>query len=311
MLNRLDALLGHLKLSSKFRVIFLLVLPIFLISVIITGWQLNQVLTSSYKSEVTGKALLAMETMNSVRDYTSEQVRPQLVDRLKSEFLEETVPAYSATEVFKNLSTHPDYEKFDYKEATLNPTNPRDQADDFETKQVKKFRQQDELEELSGFRSSSSGDRFYIAHPLKVSKESCLECHGPVSEAPQSLIDKYGKDGGFNWELGEIVGAQMVYVPATEMEQQTQKAIEVTMGFVLAILVAMVMTVILVNFSLQRYVIRPITQMARTAEAISMGDLDVEFHKRYNDEVGNLADAFSRMKMSLVKAMKRLKDQDQ
>ncbi len=308
MLNRLDALLGHLQLSSKFKVIFLLVIPIFLIAILVTGVFLNGILRSSYKSEVTGKALLAMETMNSVRDYTSEQVRPQLVDRLKSEFLPETVPAYSATEVFKNLTTHPDYENFNYKEATLNPTNPRDQADEFETELVQQFRQEDDLEQLSDFRPS--GDTFYIAHPLKVSRESCLECHGAVSDAPQSLIDKYGRDGGFNWELNEIVGAQIVYVPATEMEQQTQRAIQVTSGFVVAVLVAMVTTVILVNLSLQRYVIRPVKQMARSAEAISMGDLDVEFRKRYDDEVGNLAEAFSRMKMSLVMAMRRLKDQD-
>lgn len=39
-----------------------------------------------------------------------------------------------------------------------------------------------------------------------------------------------------------------------------------------------------------------------------MGDLDVEFNKRYDDEVGRLTDAFARMKMSLVMAMKRLKN---
>ena len=42
------------------------------------------------------------------------------------EFLPQAVPSYSATEVLNALhKQHPDYA---YKEATLNPTNPRDRA---------------------------------------------------------------------------------------------------------------------------------------------------------------------------------------
>jgi methyl-accepting chemotaxis protein len=283
-------------------------IPIFLIGVTLTGLMLRQVLNQNYEAEVTAKALLAMETMNSVREYTSSRVRPELIERLKTEFLPETVPAYSAREVFEELRKQPDYQNFYYKEATLNPTNPRDQADEFETKLVQQFREQDNLNELRGFRSLPTGEIFYIAHPLKVSKPSCLECHGSVSQAPQSLIERYGQENGFNWKLNEIVGAQMVSVPASEIHQLTQQALKVTMGFVIAVLTTMIATMILINFSLQRYVVRPIKQMARAAEAISMGDLDVEFNKRYDDEVGHLTDAFARMKMSLVMAMKRLKN---
>jgi methyl-accepting chemotaxis protein len=283
-------------------------IPIFLIGVTLTGLMLRQVLNQNYEAEVTAKALLAMETMNSVREYTSSRVRPELIERLKTEFLPETVPAYSAREVFEELRKQPDYQNFYYKEATLNPTNPRDQADEFETKLVQQFREQDNLNELRGFRSLPTGEIFYIAHPLKVSKPSCLECHGSVSQAPQSLIERYGKENGFNWKLNEIVGAQIVSVPASEIYQLTQQALKVTMGFVIAVLTTMIATMILINFSLQRYVVRPIKQMARAAEAISMGDLDVEFNKRYDDEVGHLTDAFARMKMSLVMAMKRLKN---
>ncbi|MFP3435733.1 hypothetical protein SB781_38890, partial [Paraburkholderia sp. SIMBA_061] len=65
MFNFLDNLIGNLQLNSKIKTIFLLVMPVFLIGILTTGLALNQILTSSYKSEVTSKALLAMETMNS------------------------------------------------------------------------------------------------------------------------------------------------------------------------------------------------------------------------------------------------------
>lgn len=308
MLNRLDTLLGNLNLTTKFKVIFLLVIPIFLIGIFFTGLTLNQILKQSYQTEITARASLAMDTMNSVREYTSTQVNPELVDRLKTEFLPETVPAYSAREVFEELRKHPNYQNFFYKEATLNPTNPRDQADEFETKLVEKFRQQEDLKELQGFRPAPAGELFYMAHPIKIMKPSCLECHGVASDAPPSLIQQYGSENGFGWQLNEIVGAQIVSVPATEIHQRTEQAVQVTMGFVIAVLVAMGFTVGLVNFSLQRYVVRPIQKMSRAADAISMGDLDVEFQNRYNDEVGGLAEAFTRMKMSLVMAMKRIRE---
>jgi len=99
------------------------------------------------------------------------------------------------------------------------------------------------IKELQGFRNSPAGEIFYIAHPIKISKQSCLECHGLVSNAPQSLIELYGSEKGFGWKLNEIVGAQMVSIPATEIHQRTQQAIQVTMGFMMAVLVTMVCTV--------------------------------------------------------------------
>ena len=71
----------------------------------------------------------------SVRNYRSTQVKLEMADRLSTEayFIPETVPAYSAREVFAGLSKQPE------KEATLNPTNPRAQADQFETEITQQF----------------------------------------------------------------------------------------------------------------------------------------------------------------------------
>lgn len=309
MINRLDALIGNLNLATKFTVLFIVVIPIFLIGVTFTGLSLRNVLSESYESQVTERALLAMDTMDSVREYTSSQIRPELTARLEEEFLPQSVPAYSATEVFTELRKKPDYQNFSYKEATLNPTNPRDQADEFETGIVENFRKNPDLDELRGFRSSGGEETFYIAQPLAVSKPSCLECHGSVRDAPQSMIQEYGTEGGFNWELNEIVGAQIVSVPATEIHQQTQQAFKLTLGFVGAVFVTMAITIALINFSLSRYVVNPLKQMSKAANAISTGDLTVEFHKQYNDEVGRLAEAFTRMKRSLAIAMKRLSNE--
>ena len=71
-----------------------------------------------------GEARLVMEAALAIRGYTVGQVKPHLIDRMESTFLPQTIPAYAATETLAEL--HKKYPDYDYKEATLNPTNPRD-----------------------------------------------------------------------------------------------------------------------------------------------------------------------------------------
>ncbi|MBD0269845.1 MAG: DUF3365 domain-containing protein, partial [Cyanobacteria bacterium Co-bin8] len=138
--------LQNLQLGQKFTVLLLLV---FLGGILASGLALSSVLNRSAQAQLTTKALMLMETMNSVRDYTSTHIQPELVSRLDAEFLPQTVPAYAAREIFESFRGNPIYADFFYKEATLNPTNLRDKADDFEAKLVQQFQQQGKAKEVS------------------------------------------------------------------------------------------------------------------------------------------------------------------
>ncbi|PSN20430.1 histidine kinase [filamentous cyanobacterium CCP5] len=290
----------NLQLAQKFTLILMLV---FVGGIVASGIALSTVLTRNAQAHLTNNAVMLMETMNSVREYTSSQVQPELVDRLNTEFLPETVPAYSAREVFEVFRVHPDYSEFFYKEATLNPTNLRDKADEFEAQIVERFRQEDFSGQVSGFRDTPAGEIYYIARPIRVSKESCLECHSSPSVAPATMIERYGSANGFDWSLNEIVGAQVISVPAERVLSAARQSLVLILGIFIA---AFAIAIFLVNFWLKRYVVRPINRMVMTAEAVSMGDTAAEFTQTSNDEVGKLADAFNRMRTSLQMAMQRL-----
>lgn len=290
----------NLSLRRKFTVLLTLIL---LAGLVLSGIALSAVLRQNARSDVAATGLILMETMGSVRDYTSTQINPELADKLQTEFLPQTIPAYSAREVFENLRSNPDYRDFFYKEATLNPTNLRDKADGFETQLVESFKQDQNLKELSGFRSVPSGQIFYIARPLNVSKESCLQCHSTIEAAPKSLIERYGTGGGFGWELNEIIGARIVSVPASRVISKANKSSLVVLGIVSAIFIAVIL---IVNVMLNRQVIRPLKRMTRVAEEVSTGHTSVEFEQLSNDEIGNLAKAFKRMQLSLEIALRRL-----
>lgn len=298
-------MLKNLKLTTKFSLMLMLV---FVGSIVISGAALSKALENRAENEITSQALLLIQTMSAVRTYTSEHINPLLTPQLDTEpgFIPETVPAYSATEVFQNLRQNPEYRNFFYKEATLNPTNLRDKADSFEAKIVERFRNEPQTKEISGFRTVPGGDLFYIARPLSVDKESCLRCHSTPENAPKSQLATYGTEWGFGWRLNEIVAAQIISVPSVEIFDTTKRSLSLVMGILFGIFT---LSILGINFFLKRFVIQPIKQMSKMAQKVSTGETSSDFVFNSNDEIGILAASFNRMKSSLEIALRLLHQQ--
>jgi len=139
-----------------------------------------------------------MQAMTAARNYTTQQVKPLLVRQQEhlEKFLPETVPAFAATESFASIrQQYPDY---DYKEATLNPTNPRDRAADWEADVINIFRNPANKgqKEIVGERETPTGLSLYLARPL-VAAAPCLECHSTPDVAPAAMVRHYGSANGF------------------------------------------------------------------------------------------------------------------
>jgi len=286
-----------MRLLLKFNLIFLVV---FVAGVLGAGKVSHDLLQSNAKQEVLNHARLTMEKAIAVRAYTNDQIRPLLETQMKYTFLPQTVPAYSATEVLATLSkTFPDYT---YKEATLNPTNPRDRAVDWEADIVNRFRTQADQKEFIGERESGTGRALYIARPLRITNAACLACHSTVEAAPRTVIDKYGPANGFGWQMNEVIGAQVVSVPMTVPLARAEQTFRVFMTSLVAIFVAIG---IVLNLMLYLLVIRPVSALAKVANRVSLGEADVpEFATGGRDEIGTLAKSFARMRNSLDQAIK-------
>lgn len=288
-----------MPLLLKFNLIFLVV---FIAGVLGAGKVSYDLLQSNAKQEVLDHARLTMEKAVAIRNYTNSQIRPLLETQMKYTFLPQTVPAYSATEVLATLAkSFPDYT---YKEATLNPTNPRDRAVDWEADIVNRFRNQADQKEFVGEREAGTGRTLYIARPLRITNAACLQCHSTVEAAPRTLIDKYGSANGFGWQLNEVIGAQVVSVPMSVPLARASQAFKVFMTSLIGIFVAIG---IVLNLMLYLLVIRPVTALSKLANRVSLGETDVpEFPSRGRDEIGTLAQSFARMRHSLDQAIKML-----
>jgi protein-histidine pros-kinase len=288
-----------MRLLLKFNLIFVLV---FIAGLLASAYVSRDLLQRNAQQEIVAHARLTMEKAIAVRAYTNEQIRPLLETQMKYTFLPQSVPAYSATEVLQALAkVYPDYT---YKEATLNPTNPRDRAVDWEADIVGRFRNQPDQKELIGERDTPLGRALYIARPLKITNPACLYCHDTVEAAPKTVIEKYGTANGFGWKLNEVIGAQVVSVPMSVPLARAEQTFRVFMGSLVAIFVAIG---VVLNLMLWALVIRPVTKLSRLADRVSLGEMGApEFKAHGRDEIGMLAQSFARMRRSLEQALKML-----
>ncbi len=288
-----------MKLIWKFN---LVLLGIFLLGFLIAGYVSYEALQSNARQEVLQNARLMMEAALSARNYTTTQVKPLLETQMNYRFLPQSVPAYAATEQFTELrKKHPDYS---YKEATLNPSNPRNRATDWETDIVNTFRQASNTTELVGERDTPVGRSLYLARPMQVKSKACLDCHNTVEQAPKTMVDLYGPANGFGWKMDEIVGAQIVSVPMAVPIARANQTFKAFMGSLAVVFAAIF---VLLDVMLYTLVIRRVTRLAGIANQVSLGQMDAgEFRTRSGDEIGVLTEAMGRMKASLVQAMKML-----
>jgi protein-histidine pros-kinase len=292
-----------MRLLLKFNLILIVV---FGVGTAAAAYFARSFLQQTAHDQVVQQARLMMGSAGAVRTYTSKQVGPLLQEHQAriDTFLAQTVPAYAATEAFNYL--HTDYPDYTYKEATLNPTNLRDRAVDWEADVIQMFRTHPEQKEFSGERDTPVGPALYIAKPI-VAVGPCLRCHNTWQEAPPAMVRVYGKDNGFDWKMGDTVGAQIISVPMSVPLGIADRAFRSLIFSLGGIALA---TLLLLDIAIVMIVIRPVTRLSKAADQISTGDLSVpELAIKGSDEIAQLAQSFNRMYLSLVKAIRMLEQQ--
>jgi len=288
-----------MTISTKFNLVLALV---FTIGLGVVGYVSNYVLQKNAREEVIRHADMMMEAALAIRSYTIKEVKPLLSKQLEKEFLPQTVPSYAATQNFNALrEKNPEYT---YKEATLNPTNPRDRATDWETDVIRQFVSDESVTELIGERETPTGNSLYLARPIRITNKACLACHSTVDNAPKTMLKLYGDSNGFGWQHNEVVGSQIVSVPLSLPVKKADEAFLVFMGSMLVIFLCIFL---LLNLMLRKFIIRPVMKMSYIADEVSKGNMDAPiFSARGNDEITQLATSFERMRISLEKARKML-----
>ncbi|HTP28556.1 MAG TPA: DUF3365 domain-containing protein [Anaeromyxobacteraceae bacterium] len=316
-----------MHLHMRFSLVFV---AVFAIGFGVAASLFHGLLQRNAREQVLYNAQLMMETALAVRSYTLDQVKPAVAgdpdgqsaqgrqpgDEVfrelcakrglagKRVFRPQTVPAFAATELFAQLrKNYPDYM---CKEAAPNPTNPRDRALEWEEDIIRAFRNHPEMRTVDGERDTPVGRSLFLARPLRAPKD-CLECHSTPGNAPPEMLSAYGTANGFGWTEGDVIAAQIVSVPVALPVQMANHAF---LRLLVLLFLVGLLTLVVLNAMLYVTVIRPVSMIARRADEISQGNLQVpELQVRGKDEISILAGAFNRMHRSVTAAVRLLEDE--
>ncbi len=186
---------------------------VYVIGAIGFHWHLQE----QYEQELKATADRQMDVAQAIRQFTSENVREILLKDQDS-FHPASVPSFAANQTMQYLPTlHPGQR---YREVALNPMNLENKAKDWEVDAIGNF-VTTAGQEFS--LRSKDGQTMHFARPIAVQSPACLGCHGHPADAPRTVRARYGDSNGYGWQLGDVIGAQVVSVPtifARERQRQ-------------------------------------------------------------------------------------------
>lgn len=268
----------RMSLRLKFNLVLVIV---FVLGSIGAAVYYDRYLEAYALDNVRQNSQVLMATALAVRGYTQDNIKPHLDPLNAQNFLPESVPAFSATEVVRRLRDR--YVGYDYKEAVLDPTNPRDRASDWEARIIEQFRSKGGTE-VTGFHGDGVARTMYVARPIKIANPACLACHSTPQAAPESMIKVYGSNNGFGWKLGDIIGIQLVQVPVF---YPLEKARQTFYSFMLSLLAIFAVMFLAMNVALSGFVIGPMARLNRKLEDLATKDFltDLVNRRRFFEQL--------------------------
>ena len=216
------------NLEPKRRFGLLLIL-IYIISLPVISTITYFVLRQNAINHAYQASRLYIAAIDAVKQYVEDELRPVLRKELPHKFILEGMSrSYAAGSAARRiLQGFPDYI---FKNASLNPMNLKNNADEFERGIINDFRTKKDIKEWKGFISKEGYDYYVIARAGTPLKESCLYCHGDPVMAPKEVTKRYGTTSGYYMKAGEVVDALIVYIPIHIPLANARKAVAIFIG---------------------------------------------------------------------------------
>ena len=263
-------------------------------------FSLNNAMT-----EAKSKGQLVFDYLSSSREYFKTHMRPKVFEILpRGKFIPELISGFTLTRGISDAfhKKNPDYT---FKQATVDPLHLANKADQEDLKIIDTFKNNPKKTFDEGTITKKGQSYYFFAQPIKISSPKCLRCHGDPKTAPPEQIETYGSEHGYNWKLGEIASAYIVYVPLQKALNQAKKS-ALNLVMIGAAGILLMMLILWIFFSM--YVIKPVTMLEKRATEISLGkNLNEPIETQANDEIGSLARSVDRLRISVEKMLQRFK----
>lgn len=285
------------SISSKFNQSLL---TLFLVLVLILIPIMYYLTKTQVLAQANKELTLLVDMVKSVRNVVREETRPHFMPQ--GEFFPVVV---SSTVMAKTVAEKFAVERPEYyiKIFSDNPLNPEDYPDELELEMLQRFRADGEVTSIVETGTIRGQQYLLSAAPARVTS-SCLLCHGDPDRAPQAISRKYGKQSGYNWEVGSVIGGSAVGVPLDNINAIAVKRTLYALGVLTFVFLVLY---VYINTIVRRNIITPVRDIADKAKKISQGDLGEPIETERDDEIGDLANSFEMMRRSFISLVRRIK----
>jgi HAMP domain-containing protein len=312
-LKKLSKALG---IRAKFTLMMALMGTIALVGI---GYGAYEFSKQNSLKEADTKARMMEAYVRAGRGYFMKDQRP-LINALveRDRFYPELQSGFGITRRILDRLSEEALAGFKFKQASLTPHHPPNKANLFEESVIKRFKTEKRnalfgeiwLNKKGNSVPAGQGEPFYYrSRPIKMAGKGCLSCHKDPVTAPKDLIELYGTAGfDKNHETGDIFAAYMIYVPLAPAYAAARLQAAILFGGGASILFLGLLSIYLF---LDIRIVKPIMELSSRTQEVSVGrNLDKSLlSKKMKDEVETLARSIDRLRISLVKMLKRRKNE--
>jgi signal transduction histidine kinase/CheY-like chemotaxis protein len=246
---------------------------------------------NSLKEITNDQVRLALAFDVAIRDYIGQEVRPVVSDLLEpDDFIKQTMStSFVAREIFDRVRDEfPDYV---LKFSSDDPRNIRNKAGPTESQWLQFFRDHPEKETRTGVITWDDREFFAKARVMRIDP-SCLACHGDPQDAPKAMIEDYGADGAFGYQVGEVAGMDLVAVPLSKLHDQIAADTKSNLWTLTIAIMVLFGAIVLTFRSLVGRRLSRFTEHLRSSVSETMVPLE-PFPCTGDDEIGVLATSFN------------------
>lgn len=285
------------------RVRFIVIIGILsLVASVVLAYASYQFSLKNAMADAKKQGAIVFNMIYSSRMYFKKNQRPlvtELVeeDRFFPEIMSGFVMTRGVWEIFEKR-----FPEYKFKQATLDPLYPPNKADVDETKLIAQFDADRKVKNREGTITKNGKQFYYFAKPVLVG-DKCLRCHGNPEDAPKDQIEIYGTESGYDWHKGQVISTAIVYVPLETAIVAAKKAATKLFAMGTA---GIVLLMAVIWFFLSNGIVTPLARLEKKTRQISLGkELDEDIGVNSKDEIGDLAKAIDRLRISTAKLLKR------
>lgn len=167
------------------------------------------------QEEALHKTELVMAAVDANRAYVQEVLRPKMYDLVghDSFVIEAMSTSYISRVVMEKFKE--DLPDISYRRVDINAKNPEFEANQREKEMIRYFNDHPQAESWQGIRTVAGEPYFVRFSPVRY-EASCLHCHGRPEDAPGSIVEKYGRTGGFFKKTDQVSSVVSVGIPVGE-----------------------------------------------------------------------------------------------